>query len=276
MKLYQPLPTSPLALFDTLWRNRQLVWQMSKRDVLGRYRGSMIGVAWSFFNPIFMLAVYTFVFSFVFKSRWGEDVSGGQGSFAVILFAGMIVHGLFAECVNRAPSLLLNNINYVKKVVFPLEILPWTILVSALFHTAISVLVLLTAELLLMHSLPWTVILLPLVWLPFVVAIMGVSWFLASLGVYLRDVAQITGLVTTVLLFMSPVFYPLSKLPEKFQTLLLLNPLTFMIEQTREVLVWGNLPSWSGLFIYSICAGLIAWLGFVWFQKTRGGFSDVL
>lgn len=276
MKLYQPPPTSPLALFDSLWRNRQLIWQMSKREVLGRYRGSMMGVAWSFFNPIFMLAVYTFVFSFVFKSRWDVDVSVDQGGFAVILFAGMIVHGLFAECVNRAPSLLLNNINYVKKVVFPLEILPWTILVSALFHTAISVLVLLIAELLLMHSLPWTVIFLPLVWLPFVVAIMGVSWFLASLGVYLRDVAQITGLVTTVLLFMSPVFYPLSKLPEKFQALLLLNPLTFMIEQTREVLVWGNLPNWGGLLIYSICAGLVAWLGFLWFQKTRGGFADVL
>jgi lipopolysaccharide transport system permease protein len=276
MKLYQPLPTSPLALFDSLWRNRQLIWQMSKRDVLGRYRGSMIGVAWSFFNPIFMLAVYTFVFSFVFKSRWDVDVSVNQGGFAVILFAGMIVHGLFGECVNRAPSLLLSNINYVKKVVFPLEILPWTILISSLFHTAISVLVLLMAELLLMHHVPWTILLLPLVWLPFVVAIIGVSWFLASLGVYLRDVAQITGLITTVLLFMSPVFYPLSKLPEKFQALLLLNPLTFMIEQTREVLVWGNLPDWNGLVIYSICAGLIAWLGFLWFQKTRGGFADVL
>jgi lipopolysaccharide transport system permease protein len=188
----------------------------------------------------------------------------------------MIVHGLFAECVNRAPSLLLSNVNYVKKVVFPLEILPWAILMSSLFHTAISIFVLLVAELLLMHHVPWTILLLPFVWLPFVVAIMGVSWFLASLGVYLRDVAQITGLVTTVLLFMSPVFYPLSKLPEKFQTLLLLNPLTFMIEQTREVLVWGNLPDWNGLVIYSICAGLIAWLGFLWFQKTRGGFADVL
>jgi lipopolysaccharide transport system permease protein len=188
----------------------------------------------------------------------------------------MIVHGLFAECVNRAPSLLLSNVNYVKKVVFPLEILPWTILVSALFHTAISVFVLLVAELLLMHSLPWTILLLPLVWLPFVVSIMGISWFLASLGVYLRDVAQITGLATTVLLFMSPVFYPLSKLPEKFQAVLLLNPLTFMIEQTREVLVWGHLPNWGGLLIYSMCAGLIAWLGFAWFQKTRGGFADVL
>ncbi|WP_245606779.1 ABC transporter permease [Thiothrix lacustris] len=249
---------------------------MSKRDVLGRYRGSMIGVAWSFFNPIFMLAVYTFVFSFVFKSRWGVETEEGQGSFAVILFAGMVVHGLFAECVNRAPSLLLNNINYVKKVVFPLEILPWTTLISALFHTMISVLVLLMAELLLMHSLPWTVILLPLVWLPFVIAIMGVSWFLASLGVYLRDVVQMTSLLTMVLMFMSPVFYPLSALPEKYQAWLLLNPLTFMIEQTRQIVVWGSLPDWGGLLIYTVCACLIAWLGFAWFQKTRGGFADVL
>ena len=276
MKLYQPFSTSLLTLFDSLWRNHQLIWQMTKRDVLGRYKGSMIGMAWSFFNPIFMLAVYTFVFSFVFKSRWGEDINATQGSFAVILFAGMIVHGLFAECINRAPSLILNNVNYVKKVVFPLEILPWTVLISALFHTVISLLVLLAAELLLMHSLPWTAILLPLVWLPLLVAIMGISWFLASLGVYLRDIAQITSLITTILLFMSPVFYPLSKLPIKFQALLLLNPLTFMIEQTRQVLVWGNPPNWLGLCIYSVCASLIAWLGFMWFQKTRGGFSDVL
>jgi lipopolysaccharide transport system permease protein len=276
MKLYQPLPVSPLAILRSLWHNRQLVWQMSKREVLGRYRGSMIGLAWSFFNPIFMLLVYTFVFSVVFEARWGENVDAGRGGFAVILFAGMVVHGLFAECVNRAPSLVLGNANYVKKVVFPLEILPWATLVSALFHTAISVLVLLVAELVLMGGLPWTVVLLPAVWLPFIVSIMGVSWFLASLGVYLRDVAQITGLVTTVLLFMSPVFYPLSRLPEQFQAWLLLNPLTFIIEQTRQVVVFGNLPDWGGLFIYSVVACLMAWLGFAWFQKTRGGFADVL
>ena len=276
MQLYQPLPLSPLAMLDSAWRNRQLIWQMSKRDVLGRYRGSMIGMAWSFFNPLFMLAVYTFVFSVVFESRWGVDTSESRGSFAVILFAGLVVHGLLAECVNRAPSLILSNANYVKKVVFPLEILPWVTLVAALFHTGISLLVLLIAEFMLMPYVPWTVLLLPLVWLPFVIGIMGISWFLASLGVYVRDVAQITGLVTTVLLFMSPVFYPLSKLPENFQTLLLLNPLTFIIEQTREVVIWGNAPDWGGLLLYSVVACLIAWLGFVWFQKTRGGFADVL
>lgn len=276
MKLYQPLPLSPLAILRSLWQHRQLVWQMSKREVLGRYRGSMMGLAWSLFNPIFMLLVYTFVFSVVFETRWGVSTDEGRGAFAVILFAGMVVHGLFAECVNRAPSLILNNTNYVKKVVFPLEILPWATLVSALFHTAISVLVLLLAEWVLMGGIPWTVVLLPLVWLPFIGSIMGVSWLLASLGVYLRDVAQITGLVTTVLLFMSPVFYPLSRLPEKFQTWLLLNPLTFIIEQTRQVVVFGNLPDWGGLLVYGLFAGLLLWLGFVWFQKTRGGFADVL
>lgn len=276
MKLYQPLPLSPLAILRSLWQHRQLVWQMSKREVLGRYRGSMMGLAWSLFNPIFMLLVYTFVFSVVFETRWGVSTDEGRGAFAVILFAGMVVHGLFAECVNRAPSLILNNTNYVKKVVFPLEILPWATLVSALFHTAISVLVLLLAEWVLMGGIPWTVVLLPLVWLPFIASIMGVSWLLASLGVYLRDVAQITGLVTTVLLFMSPVFYPLSRLPEKFQAWLLLNPLTFIIEQTRQVVVFGNLPDWGGLLVYGLFAGLLLWLGFVWFQKTRGGFADVL
>lgn len=265
-----------MAIAHSLWRHRQLVWQMSKREVLGRYRGSMVGLAWSFFNPIFMLLVYTFVFSVVFEARWGQDVAGGRGSFAIILFAGLVVHSLFAECVNRAPTLVLNNASYVKKVVFPLEILPWTTLISAFFHAAISILVLLVAELALMGGIPWTVLLLPVVLAPFVISIMGISWLLASLGVYLRDVAQITGVITTVLLFMSPVFYPLSRLPEKFQAWLLLNPLTFIIEQTRQVLVFGNLPDWGGLLVYSVAACLLAWLGFAWFQKSRGGFADVL
>lgn len=265
-----------MAIVYSLWRHRQLVWQMSKREVLGRYRGSMVGLAWSFFNPIFMLLVYTFVFSVVFEARWGQNVAGGRGSFAVILFAGLVVHSLFAECVNRAPTLVLNNASYVKKVVFPLEILPWTTLISASFHAAISILVLLVAEVALMGGIPWTVLLLPVVLAPFIISIMGISWLLASLGVYLRDVAQITGVITTVLLFMSPVFYPLSRLPEQFQAWLLLNPLTFIIEQTRQVLVFGNLPDWGGLLVYSAAACLLAWLGFAWFQKSRGGFADVL
>jgi lipopolysaccharide transport system permease protein len=276
MNPHHPHTSDPSVIVRSFWDNRQLIWNLSKREVIGRYRGSVMGIAWSFFNPIFLLIVYTFVFGFVFKARWGVETDGGQGSFAVILFAGMIVHGVFAECVNRSPSLVLANANYVKKVVFPLEILPWVGVVAALFHAAISVLVLLVAELILMHHVPWTVVLLPVVLIPFVVGIMGISWFLASTGVFLRDVSQITGLVTTVLLFMSPVFYPLSALPEKYQALLLLNPLTFIIEQVRQVVVWGYVPAWQGLFIYTVVACLVAWLGFSWFQKTRKGFADVI
>lgn len=268
-------PATPHRAVLSLWRNRHLAWQLAKREVVGRYRGSVLGILWSFFNPVLMLAVYTFVFSVVFKARW----SGGSESkteFAIVLFAGMIVHSLFAECLNRAPGLILSNVNYVKKVVFPLEILPWVTMGAALFHAVISVVVLLLFYLIVNGSLQWTVIFLPLVLAPFILLVMGLSWFLASLGVYVRDVGQTIGIVTTVLMFLSPVFYPVSALPEAFQPWLLANPLTFIIEQTREVLIWGHMPDWRGLALYAVAGVGVAWLGYVWFQKTRKGFADVV
>lgn len=263
-------------MFASLWRNRHLILQMTKREVIGRYRGSIMGLAWSFFNPLFMLGVYTFVFSVVFKARWGVEDKGGRLGFAMALFVGMIVHGLFAECVNRAPGLILSNVNYVKRVVFPLEILPWVAMGSAVFHAAVSLCVLMAASFLLTLSLPWTLILFPLVALPLVFATMGLAWFLAACGVYLRDIAQVTGFITTVLLFLSPVFYPASALPEDFRVLLFINPLTFIIEEARKVLLWGNPPDWQGLALYTTASLTIAWAGFWWFQRTRHGFADVL
>jgi len=275
MDPHQQHPASMVALFASLWRNRRLILQMSQREVVGRYRGSVMGLAWSFFNPVLLLGVYTFVFSTVFKSHWG---AGGESKafFAIMLFVGMIVNGLFSECVNRAPTLILGNVNYVKKVVFPLEILPWVAMGSTLFHTGVSVIVLLTAQLILSHSLPWTVVLLPLIALPLVLVTMGFSWFLAATGVFMRDIAQTTGIVTTVLMFLAPVVYPISSLPKKYQAWMQLNPLTFIIEQARQVLVWGNTPNWSGLAIYYGISFIFAWMGFWWFQKTRKGFADVL
>ena len=268
-------PTHPSYVFGSAWLHRDLIWQMTRREVVGRYRGSAMGLLWSFFNPVFMLSVYTFVFSEVFKARWG---TGGESKteFALILFAGMIVHGLFAECINRAPGLILSNVNYVKKVVFPLEILPWVALGSALFHAAVSICVLILFFVLSQHVLHWTVVFLALVWLPYLLVLMGLAWFLAATGVYLRDVAQTTGLLTTVAMFLSPVFYPITALPEPYRIFLHLNPLTFIIEQTRAVLIWGKLPDWTGLAIY-LAAGLAAaWAGLFWFQKARKGFADVL
>ena len=258
-----------------LWRHRVLIWQLTRRDVVGRYRGSLLGLLWSFLNPIFMLAVYTFVFSVVFQARWGP-ASESKVEFAAVLFAGMIVHSLFAECLNRAPGLILGNVNYVKKVVFPLEILPWVAMGSALFHAAISVLVLLIFFAWTQHYLYWTALLLPVLLLPLVLFTMGLTWFLAATGVFLRDVGQTTGVVTTALLFLSPVFYPVSALPEAYRPLIYLNPLTFMIEQARGILLWGTMPDWSGLGAYLIFGFLTAWAGLFWFQKTRRGFADVL
>lgn len=266
---------SIIEMFSSLWRNRQLILQMSTREVVGRYRGSVMGLAWSFFNPILMLTVYTFVFSVVFKARWG-GVEADKSSFAILLFVGMIVHGLFAECANRAPGLIVSNINYVKKVVFPLEVLPWITMGSALFHSAISLAVLLVAQFILNHSLPWTAIFFPIIVLPLLLMTMGAVWFLSSIGVYLRDVSQTVGIFTTVLLFLSPVFYPVSALPEKYHIWLRMNPLTFIIEEGRKTLVLGLAPDWGGWFLMAAASLVIAWLGFWWFQKTRKGFADVL
>jgi lipopolysaccharide transport system permease protein len=248
---------------------------MVKREIVGRYRGSVLGVLWSFVNPVLMLAIYTFVFSLVFKARWGQG-SDDKYEFALVLFAGLIVYNLFAECISRAPGLILANVNYVKKVIFPLEILPWVALGSALFHAAVSITVLLVFLVVLGHSLTWAALLLPIVVLPLLLVIMGLSWLLAALGVFIRDVGQFIGMVLTVLLFMSPVFYPASALPEAVRFYLLLNPLTFIIEQTREILIWGHLPNWTGLGLYFGVALLIAWAGLFCFEKTRKGFADVL
>lgn len=276
MNPHQAHSTSPLEIYASFIRNRVLIVQMAKREVLGRYRGSIIGLGWSFFNPLLMLSVYTFFFSFVFKSRWGNAQDAGHADFAIVLFVGLIIHGLFAECINRAPALINSNVSYVKKVVFPLEVFPWIAMGSALFHAGISVLVLLALQLIIVGSLQWTVIFFPLVIIPLILVTLGFAWFLAATGVFVRDIGQTTGLVTSVLLFVSPVFYPISTLPHKMQLIVMLNPLTLIIEESRKVLLFGEMPNWAGLGIYSLVGTVIAWIGFWWFQKTRKAFADVL
>jgi lipopolysaccharide transport system permease protein len=247
---------SPLELYKCFWRNKSLIKALIRRDVLGRYQGSVIGVLWSFLIPLFMLTVYTVVFSVVFNARW-NTASESKTEFALILFAGLLVFNLFADCLNRAPTLILNNQNYVKKVVFPIEILPIVVIVFVGVPNE-------------------TVFYLPIVIIPFSFFIMGLSWFVASLGVYLRDVNQFMGLLTTVLMFLSPIFYPVSALPEGYKKLIYLNPLAYIIEQVRNVMFFGVAPKFIDLALYFLASMLISWLGFVWFQKTRGGFSDVL
>ncbi len=276
MDPHQAHPASPRAMFESLWRNRQLIAQLTRRDVASRYRGSMIGLAWSFINPLLMLAIYTFVFSVIFKSHWGSAENESKMDFAIILFAGMIVFGIFSEMVNRAPGLIISNVNYVKKVVFPLEVLPWVALGSTLFHSLISLIALLLVQAIFKFSLPWTIILLPLVLLPLVFFSMGLAWFLAAMGVFLRDTGQITGVITTVLMFLSAIFYPVTSLPLEYQGWLKLNPLVFIVTESRNVLVFGKTPDWVSLGAALLASLLIASAGFWWFQKVRKGFADVI
>ena len=267
--------STPREMVASLWRNRELVVSLVKREVQSRYKGSVLGLFWSFVQPVFMLAIYTFVFSVIFKARWNAG-SDSKTEFALVLFAGLMVFNVFAECIGRAPGIILANTNYVKKVVFPLEILPWVTLGAALFQAFVSLSVWLLFYSLIFglpHATAW---LLPLVVIPIVFITIGISWILASLGVYLRDVGQFVGIIITVLMFLSPIFYPVSSLPVKYRYLLQFNPLTPAIEAVRGVLCWGNMPNIEMYCIYLTISVIFSWLGFAWFQKTRKGFADVL
>ena len=262
-----------MEIFSILIRNWALILRMTRRDVVGRYNGSMLGMFWSFFNPLVMLAAYSFVFGFIFKARWGVDT---EQNFSVILFTGLAFHGLLAECLTKAPVLISGNVNFVKKVVFPLEILAWSAVLNAVFHFLISLLILLLALAVLERSVPITWLYLPVVLTPLVFLCLGVSWLLSSIGVYIRDVGQVMGVFATLLLFLCPILYPIDIVPEQYKTLIMLNPLSFIVEQARGILVFGNNPDWQGLGLYTLAAFFFAQLSCVWFMKTRRGFADVL
>ena len=263
------------TLFSSAWSNRLLILQLVKREIKGRYKGSILGLLWSLALPLLMLSVYTFVFTVVFQSRWGTHTEN-RSQFALMLFCGLIIYNLFTECVVKAPSLILSNVNYVKKVVFPLEILVWISLGVSLFFAAANFIVLLVFCLFLTHEIHWTIIFSPLIILPVIFSTVGISWVLASLGVFLRDLHHLVGVAVAVLMFLTPVFYPVDAVPEKLQLVLELNPLTFVIEQARSVVLFGQLPRWDLLAIYTLGSLIIAWIGFYWFLRTKKGFADVV
>lgn len=266
-----------MNLFRTVYNYRYLIFEMTKREIARRYRGSALGFLWSFLNPLFMLAVYTFVFSVVFKARWGESsAEESRVDFAITLFAGLIIFNILAEVVNQSPHLIVNNINLVKKVIFPLEVLPIVTMGSVLFHGMVSLMVLLLAQLILKGYIPSTVIYFPVILLPLLFIALGLSWLISGLTVYIRDVAQITNVLMTILLFVSAVFFPISALPEKYRVFLLLNPVAVIISESRKILIFGSNPDWFLVIIMGIIGFSVSFFGYWWFQKSRKGFADVL
>ena len=272
----KPQPQTGLLYVGTsLIYNRFVILQLARRAILGRYRGSMLGMLWSLFTPLLMLAIYTFVFGTVLKMRWATQ-EGGTLEFAAFLFSGMIVHGVLAECLNQSATLISGNPQYVKKIVFPLEVLPWVTVISAFFQALISLFVLVGYQFIVEGSIPWTALLLPLPFAALALVCVGVGWFVSAAAVYFKDIAQVAGILTTVLFFMAPILYPKSMLPQTFQPLLYINPITFVIEQVRDLLLLGSSPNWGWLLIYFGCALLFARVALGWFQRTRQGFADVL
>jgi len=266
----------PLMFAKSLIQHRHLMWQLTRRSVLGRYRGSLLGWGWSLTTPLMMLGIYSFVFSTVFKTRWGQLEQAGPLGFAINLFAGLIVFNLVAECINEAPSLVVSNANYVTKVIFPLEILGATTVATALFHACTSVVILIIFELVALHSAPLSIFWLPFVWLPLILGCLGVTWLLSALGVFFRDLGQLVGVFVTMLMFLSTVFYPLSALPPSLQPWLALNPLVLVIEQSRMVLVQGAMPSQAYVLLGSLTMLMACELSYRLFCKARRGFADVL
>ncbi|MFM4722059.1 ABC transporter permease [Aeromonas caviae] len=267
-------PINIFKLVLSIQENKGLVIALIKRDLLSKYKGSILGVLWSFITPLCMLLVYTFMFSVVFNARWGSN--GNKSEFALVLFSGLMIFNFFSEVINRAPGLILTNQSYVKKVVFPLETLPFVICGAALVNLIISLIVWVLFYIFLFGTPHIEILLFPVILLPLMFMTVGITYILSSLGVFLRDLGQFISVVLTAMMFLSPIFYPVSALPTDYQVWMQLNPLTTIIESSRAVLINGELPDWRLYIMYFVVSFNVMWLGFAWFQYTKKGFSDVL
>lgn len=252
-----------------------LIYQFARRDIEAKFRQSWLGMAWLLLAPLLMLTIYTLVFRHIFQVRWSPP-SEGNLAFALRLYTGLVIFNFFAECINRAPHLMLEQPHLIKKVVFPLEILPWASVLSASVQLWLGGVILMALHLLGLGALPISALTLPLVWLPLLPLCLGLSWLLASLGVFIRDIGQVVGLVMSALVFISPVFFPAEVLPRKVQEWIWLNPLAPIMTQTRQVLLQGQWPDWSGWITSLVACSVLAVIGAALFQRLREGFSDVL
>jgi lipopolysaccharide transport system permease protein len=269
-------PTSLAALVQSIWRHKGLIATLSRREIEGRYKGSLLGIFWSFLTPALMVTVFTFVFGEIFNARWAGAKTESHFDFAAALFTGLLVYNLFSECIGKAPALITSNPVYVKKIIFPLETLSIVTGIAALFHFAIAYAVVILLVAASNWTLSWTILFTPIVIAPLIVMITGFTWMLSALGVFIRDIGQIITPALTAMMFLSPIFYPLSSVSPKYSWMYSINPITFTIEQLRDVLLHQKGPDWAGLTMYSAISLTIAYAGFLFFQKIRKGFSDVI
>jgi len=267
---------NPFSTLWGIWKGRDLLNQLVRRNIEGRYKGTIMGLVWMVVTPLVMLAVYTFVFGVVFKARWGAGLGDSKAAFALIMFCGMAVFNIFSESVNGSVGIVTGNPNYVKKVVFPLELLPVSSVLSACFFGLVWIGILLAGIVLFLHKFCLAAVCLPLIFIPLILFSCGIAWLVASLGVFLRDLAHAIGIILQVLYFMTPIFYSVDMVPEKLRPILLLNPLTLIVQSARQVLIYDQWPDWHGLGIVTLLSMAMFQLGYFWFMKTKRGFADVL
>jgi len=259
--------------FQDLIANKALVIRLVRRDIKGRYQGSVFGTLWSFATPLMLLLAYWFVLGTVLQARFGN---APQAAYPVVLFAGLIIHLFSAEVIGRAPGLIIEHATYVKKVLFPLTVLPWMTLATAAFHFLVNLSILLVGQWLILGSVPATWPLVVVVMLPLVPLLLGLSWLLSAFSVFLRDLQQVVPLVLTMMMFLSPIFFPMELVPDKYKPFMYLNPTTTIVLQARRVMLEGVLPDVQALCLYLFVAILMMAVGYWAFHRTRKGFADVL
>lgn len=270
-----PRHFSPLDLCRSLVAHRDLCLRMAAREVTQRFRGSMLGMLWAVLTPLLTAAVFTLVFTGVFPARWPRG-EGSSFDFAMILLVGLGIYNLFAEVISRAPQFVVGNPSYVTKVVFPLEILPAVAILSGLVNLAVTFAIVLAGHLLAHGSLSWTAVFLPVVLLPFLIFLLGAALLVAAIGVFIRDISLAVAPIISMMMFLSPIFFPLEAVPESWRFVVRLNPVTSVIEQSRTVVLFGGMPDFSGLFLYALCATAVLSFAYWVFQRLRPGFADVL
>lgn len=267
---------NPLNIFRHLWQYHGLIRQLTRREVLYRYKGSYLGLTWAFLQPLLMLAVYTFVFSIIFESKWGITHEDGKLTFAMALFCGILTFNIIGDVANAAPGLIIAHANFVKKVIFPLEILPVVKLMGALIHACFGLVILLAGMVIGQQPVSWTMLLLPLTWIPVIILSMGCAFFLSSLGVFIRDIGTTVGVFVSVFFFMSPIFYPLQAVPEELQLFIRINPIAIYVEDARRVMLWGEYPDWPW-FLGGLGFSILVFIsGFVFFMRSKKAFVDVI
>ena len=267
---------NPVRLGRTLWVHRSLIRQLTWWEVARRYKGSYLGLLWALLNPLLLLAIFTFVFSVIFKAKWGVAISESRLEFALTLFCGLAVFNFLSESLNNAPGAILAHPNYVKKTPFPLEIIPLANVLSSLIHMLVSLGILVMGVLIFMKIFPWTLIFVPVLLFLLLSLTLGLTWLISSLGVFIRDMNYAVGFFTAALLFLSPIFFPITAVPKDFQFIMLVNPLSAYMEASRRIFLWGQSPNWLWLGEAGLFSIAILIFGYGFFMKSKRAFADVI